>query len=101
MFGILKRRRRNGLRAKPFPPEWRAVLERSFPLFARLPKSDQEELQGHIQVFVAEKNFEGCGGLRITDEMKVVIAAQACLLLLHRQTDYYPMLQSILVYPGS
>jgi len=101
MFGILKRRRRNGLRAKPFPPAWRAILERSFPLFAKLPKPDQEELQGHIQVFVAEKNFEGCGGLKITDEMKVVIAAQACLLLLHRQTDYYPRLQSILLYPGT
>jgi MtfA peptidase len=101
MFGILKRRRRKRLRAKPFPPEWRASLERWFPLFARLPKADQDELQGHIQVFVVEKNFEGCGGLKITDEMKAIIAAQACLLLLRRDTDYYPRLRSILVYPSS
>lgn len=77
------------------------MLMESFPLFARLSAADQRELEGHIQVFLAEKAFEGCGGLVLTDEMKVMIAAQACLLLLHRRTDYYPGLQSILVYPCS
>ena len=60
---------------------------------------DQLELLGHIQVFLAEKHFEGCGGLELTDEIRVTIAAQACLLLLHRNTDYFPHLTSILVYP--
>lgn len=55
---------------------------------------------GHVRVFLAEKNFEGCGGLELTDEIRVTIAAQACLLLLHRKTDYYPQLTSILVYPS-
>ena len=57
------------------------------------------ELQGHIQVFLAEKMFEGCGGLKLTDEIRATIAAHACLLLLHRQTDYYPALKTVLVYP--
>ena len=57
------------------------------------------ELLGHVQVFLAEKRFEGCGGLAINDEIRVTIAAQACLLLLHRRTDYFPGLQTILVYP--
>ena len=52
-----------------------------------------------MQVFLDEKRFEGCGGLEITDEIRVTIAAQACVLLLHRETDFYPKLQSILVYP--
>jgi len=56
-------------------------------------------LQGHIQVFLAEKRFEGAAGLVITDEIRVTIAAQACMLLLHRDTDYYPGLSSIIVYP--
>ena len=51
-------------------------------------------------MFLAEKNIEGCGGLELTDEIRVAIAAQACLLLLHRKTDYYPQLTSILVYPS-
>ena len=58
--------------------------------FHRLSASDRTELLGHIQVFLAEKRFEGCGGFAITDEVRVTIAAQACLLLLHRRTDYFP-----------
>ncbi|HEV2642382.1 MAG TPA: M90 family metallopeptidase [Candidatus Elarobacter sp.] len=99
VFG-LTRRRRNRLRAKPVPPRWRAIVERNVAIFRRLPPDDQSELLGHMQVFLAEKHFEGCGGLRLTDEIRVTIAAQACLLLLHRDTDYYPQLISILVYPS-
>ena len=69
------------------------------PLYNRLPAGDKAELRRHILIFIAEKRFEGCSGLEITDEIEVIIAAQACILLLHRKTDYYPGLSSILVYP--
>jgi Mlc titration factor MtfA (ptsG expression regulator) len=69
--------------------------------FERLPAPDREELLGHVQVFLAEKRFEGCVGLTITDEIRLTIAAQACLLLLHRKTDYFPRLITILVYPSA
>jgi MtfA peptidase len=101
VFGLLKERRRRRLRAQPVPAAWRAIAERNLPIFRRLPPADQTELLGHVQVFLAEKIFEGCGGLELTDEIRVTIAAQACLLLLHRDTDYYPTLTTILVYPSS
>jgi Mlc titration factor MtfA (ptsG expression regulator) len=66
-----------------------------------LPADLQLQLKKHMQVFIAEKAFIGCAGLRITDEIRVVVAAQACLLLLNRPTDYYPNLRQILVYPGA
>ena len=100
VFGFLTKRRRDALRASAVPREWRAIIERTMPVFRRLPAEDQAELLGHVQVFIAEKHFEGCGGLELTDEIRVTIAAQACLLLLHRETDYYPKLTSILVYPS-
>jgi Mlc titration factor MtfA (ptsG expression regulator) len=99
-LGFLKRRRRRNLKGKPFPASWRSIITRNFPMFRRLRPADQVELLGHVQVFLAEKHFEGCGGLDVTDEIRVTIAAQACLLLLHRETDYYPQLTSILVYPS-
>ena len=99
MFAWLRRRRRDAIRRRPFPAEWRALIVKNVPYVACLPPEDREELVGHIQVFLAEKHFEGCGGLEITDEVRVTIAAQACVLLLHRQTEYYPNLVSILVYP--
>jgi Mlc titration factor MtfA (ptsG expression regulator) len=98
MFG-LKKRRREKLRHTPLPYAWISVLKTNVPLYNRLRAADQAELHGHIQVFLAEKLFEGCRGLEITDEIRVTIAAQACILLLHRQTDYYPGLTSILVHP--
>jgi Mlc titration factor MtfA (ptsG expression regulator) len=101
MFG-LTRRRRERLRAQPFPDAWRTILDRNVPYYRCLTPEDQAELQGHIQVFIAEKNFEGLGKppVKITDEVRVTIAAQACMLLLHRDTDYYRSLKSILVYPS-
>ncbi len=99
MFGVFKERRRRQLRSQPVPDEWRSIIARNAPFFARLSDADQRELLGHVQVFLAEKRFEGCAGLQLTDEMRVTIATQACLLLLHRKTDYYPRLMTILVYP--
>jgi Mlc titration factor MtfA (ptsG expression regulator) len=100
VFGFFTERRRAKLRNTPLAPGWRAIVERNLPIFGRLSSADQAELLGHMQVFLSEKHFEGCGGLELTDEIRVTIAAQACLLLLHRKTDYYPRLTSILVYPS-
>ncbi|MCX5637600.1 MAG: zinc-dependent peptidase [Planctomycetota bacterium] len=98
MFG-LKKWRRNRLASQPFPYEWLGIIEGNVPFYKHLPPADKEELKRHILIFIGEKRFEGCGGLQITDEIKLTIAAQACILLLHRETDYYPGLSSILVYP--
>ena len=99
VLDLFKSRRRARLRARPAPKAWRAILERNLPVFSRLTDEDQAELLGHVQVFLAEKHLEGAGGLALTEEIRVTIAAQACLLLLHRDTDYYPDLTSIIVYP--
>ena len=101
MFGLFKRKHRERLRSEPFPREWEEILARNVPLYGRLAEDDRRELRGHIRVFLAEKHFEGCGGLALTDEIKLTIAAQACLLLLHRETDYYRKLVTILVYPSA
>lgn len=98
MLGFKKKRRRE-LMARPLPPEWLTIVHDNVPYVAHLSDEDQTELQGLMQVFLDEKKFEGCDGLEITDEIRVTIAAQACVLLLHRDTNFYPKLQSILVYP--
>lgn len=94
--------RRERLRRKPFPAEWRGILRRRVPYFQRLPPDLQLQLKRHMQAFLAEKSFVGCADLVVTLEMRVTIAAQACLLLLNRRrTDYFPKLSQILVYPGA
>ena len=98
---FLAERRRKRLRAQPFPAQWREILERRVPYVRRLPPVLRRQLEEHIQVFVAEKAFTGCAGQEISDEVRVTIAAQACLLILNRRTDYYPKLAQVLVYPGA
>lgn len=95
-------RGRARLGSRPFPAAWRGILRRRVPIVARLPLELQLQLKRLVQVFIAEKAFIGCQGQRITDEIRVTIAAQACLLLLGQaRADCYPRLRQVLVYPGS
>jgi MtfA peptidase len=97
----LTERKRKRIRARPFPAEWRDILKRRVPYVRLMPADLQLQLKSHVQVFLAEKAFIGCDELQITDEIRVTIAAQACLLILNRGSFYYPELRQILVYPGS
>ena len=101
MFGTLKKWRRQRLDKLPFPSAWLGILQERVPYYRFLSPDEQAELRKLIRVFLSEKRFEGCGGLEITDEIRVTIAAQACILLLNREHDYYGGLHSILVYPSS
>src|SRR3954469_9693754 len=101
MFAFFKQQRRKHIRAQAFPEEWMTIIRERVLFFERLSSADQRELQGHVQVFLKEKRFEGCGGLELSDDICLTIATQACLLLLHRRTDYYPRLVTILVYPST
>src|SRR5471030_3289621 len=76
---FLLERRRKKVRSRPFPEAWREILERRVPYVRRLPPDLRRQLEQHVQVFIAEKSFVGCDGLEISDEVRVTIAAQACL----------------------
>lgn len=97
----LQARRRARLLRQPFPQAWRTILRRRVPQVARLPADQQLRLKQLIQIFLAEKAFIGCAGMVISDEVRVTIAAQACLPLLGAARGFYPKLRQILVYPGA
>ena len=92
-------RRRDNIRNQPFPKKWREILRQNMPYFYNMPADLQLQLKQHLLVFLKEKKFLGFEGIKINDEIKVTIAAQACLLLLNRDSHYYPKLKSIYVYP--
>mgnify|MGYP006296716697 CR=1 FL=1 len=100
MFGYFKRKRRERIAGRPFPRRWEEIIDRNVPHCRRLSREERAGLRGLVQIFLDEKRFEGCGGQEITDEVRVTIAAQACVLLLNRPTDIYPRLTSVLVYPS-
>ena len=84
---------------RPFPTQWQATVHRRLPFLQKLSEPEQKQLQDMFKLFVGKKNFYGCGGLEINDDIRVTIAAEACLLLLNRNTGVYPTMQHILVYP--
>lgn len=94
-----RQQRRQQLCAQRLPAPWQALLVREFPLYGKLPAELQRQLEGHIHVFLDEKVFVGCDGFEITDEVRLLIAAQACVLILNIPGDYFPGFETILVYP--
>jgi Mlc titration factor MtfA (ptsG expression regulator) len=101
VFGIFRRRRRNKLRAVATPPTWDAILGKNAPFVRRLADAHRAKLIGDIKVLVAEKTFIGAGGLEVTEEHRVTIAAAAARLVIHLDVDRYDNLTEIVVYPGA
>jgi hypothetical protein len=100
VFGLLRAWRRRRLRREPFPPGWTEHLERHVVFYRSLPAGLRQRFLDDLKVFVREKHFIGAGGMEITDEVKVVIAAAAVRLILHLDLSYYDRLTEIVVYPG-
>ncbi|MDX1944471.1 MAG: zinc-dependent peptidase [Pirellulaceae bacterium] len=102
IFGSLFRnRRRRQLLAQPFPKEWRGWLASNVRIYGQLPTEQRANLERNLRIIVAEREFVGCQGLMVTDEMKVTVAGQASLLLLGEEGYYFERVPSILLYPGT
>ncbi len=101
MFNWLRNRYRQEILQTPFPSAWREILGEMVTHYAFLDDGEKRHLEQLVQVFIAEKRFEGCNDLEITDEIRVVIAAEACLLILGLPHDLYHPLSTVLVYPST
>lgn len=103
VYGIAKAKRharRKRLMNAPLPEGWENIISTNIALYRLLPDELKRELHSHLQIILAEKNWEGCGGLELTEEMKIIIAAEAAMLLLGlKKPTYFPKVDSILVYP--
>ncbi|QQE10237.1 zinc-dependent peptidase [Planctomycetota bacterium] len=101
IFNWLAERRRKAILAEPFPAQWEDYLLQNMAHYSYLDPQERKQLRDFTQVFVEEKEWEPCGGIDLTDEIKVTIAAQACLLLLGLDHILYKNVHSILVYPST
>ena len=87
--------------AVEFQEEWIALLQENLPLYGRLTEALQGQLRERMRLFIGAVRFEGCGGLELADEMVLTVAAQACLLVLHREGSPYPNLRVVYLYPST
>jgi len=98
ILGWWRRRRRRRWLERPTPSAWRPWLS-ALPFYERLSAEERTRLEATTRILAAEKTWEGCDGLVVTPEMKVVIAAQAALLVLEIEHDYYADVTSIVIFP--
>jgi Mlc titration factor MtfA (ptsG expression regulator) len=100
-FLRLRRTRTQALAiGEPFPGEWRDLLHRSLPIYGRMPPDLRRRLEPAVRAFLARIEFVGCNGLQVTDEMRLIVAMQACLLTVEEHhLDAYNGLHSVLLYP--
>ncbi len=101
MFGWFRKRRRQRLRSRSFPSAWEPWLTSNARFLSTVSLDNQASVRHAIQVLVHEKNWEGCGGLKLTDEHRVTIAAQVARLTLALHGDYFDEVRSILLYPDA
>ena len=102
---VVLRWRRHAHRAavmtRPFPTEWIAWLEYEVPLYQSAPHAVREALHRKIHLFLEEKRFVGCNGFEVNDRARLIIAAQACLLVAGRPELTLPGFTTILIYPDA
>lgn len=100
-FNWLRRLRRRRIARRPFPDEWLQIVRSNVAHYHLLTADEQIKICHDLRILVAEKNWEGCGGLVMNDEIKVTVAAMAALLVLGFDGEYFETVQSILVYPDA
>jgi MtfA peptidase len=100
LFSWLRNRRRRHILADAFPPAWLTILQESVGHYELLSAPAQKKLRDAVQILLAEKEWEGCRGLELTEEMRVTTAALAAVLILGFDDFYFDNVATILVYPN-
>lgn len=96
MIWSLRRRR-----PLPIDPGTWAGLRARLPWLARLGEADAERMRDLVARFLSSKTFTGTHGLEPDDTMRLTIAAQACLPVLHLGLEPYDDFVEIVVYPSA
>ncbi|MGW8183668.1 MAG: M90 family metallopeptidase [Burkholderiales bacterium] len=78
---------------------WRSVLAR-YRFMRALSPSERARLREQAILFLHEKSIAGAGGLQLRDEIRMCVAAQACMLVLNLDLDFYKGWVEVIVYPG-
>ncbi len=99
MAGLIRILRRRTLAHRAIPESWLAVLNAQVPFYGRLAGESRPRFLLYLKTFVWEKLFIGAGGMEISDEVRVVIAACAVRLILNLDLSCYDRLTEIIVYP--
>jgi Mlc titration factor MtfA (ptsG expression regulator) len=97
---VTRRGRRRAALTRPFPEAWRRLLEERMAHWRLLDSAERGRLEDLIRILLVDKYWEPTNGFALTDEIRVVIAALASLLILGLDYDYYHRVTAIIVAPS-
>jgi Mlc titration factor MtfA (ptsG expression regulator) len=93
--------RRARIARAPFPKGFREVLEREVAFYRRLSPAERERFEDEVAIFLAEQNIAGKRGAKVDDELRVLVAASAIMLVFGRPGFRYPTTRDIVIYDES
>lgn len=82
------------------PAVWRRTLQEHMVHYRMLGPAQRKKLEDKARILVAETDWEGCGGLDLDERKRILIAANACLLVLENDATLFESVTSVLVYPA-
>lgn len=94
-----RRQARRRLELAPFPPPWRSLLATRLGMIGRLTPEQRQLHERRVMEFLADIRIVGCNGFMVTEEVRVLIAGFACLMLLRPDAYVFRGLRTVLVYP--
>jgi Mlc titration factor MtfA (ptsG expression regulator) len=89
------------LRRRGLPPDGRALIEQHLAVWPLLDDSEQQRLLQTADELLSRKRWEAARGFELSDTVRVVIAAQAALLVLGLSADHYRLVSAIIVHPST
>jgi MtfA peptidase len=100
MLDTLRNWQRRRVLAQAAIPEplWREALE-SLPFLAIYTDAELGRLRDLVVLFLSKKSIVPARGFEVTPLMRVVIAMQACVLILNLDPRYYDGWEGVIVYP--
>ena len=87
--------------AVELPANWREIAAGRVAFWAQLDGDERERLGEIMAGLVEDKRWEAAAGFELTDEIRVVIAAGAALLVLGLDLDWYRNVETIIVHPST
>ncbi|MEE9352378.1 MAG: M90 family metallopeptidase [Thiotrichaceae bacterium] len=98
---LTKLRRQYILKQHPLSNTLWLDISKKLPLLRNLDRKELKQLRKWATLFIHSKTFTGVQGLQVTDEIRLIIAIQACLPILNLDLEYYDGWVEIVIYPNN
>ncbi len=78
----------------------KSILRQGLPFYNKLDLKHKSSFEHRVASFIKDKDFLGRDGVKVTEEMKVLISASAVMLTFGFRDFYIGLISKIVIYPS-